>query len=301
MTALSVAAAVASWERSLRARQLSKRTIGTYLESANAFAAWLDDDARERDLGDITKADVQDFLIFLQDAGRKPTTVSVRYRSLQQFFAWAVDEDERATSPMDRMKPPKVPEILVPILSHEEIERLVKACDGKTYADRRDAAMIRLFLDSGLRLEEMAGLNLDDVDFTTNTARVLGKGRKHRDCPFGSRTAVHLDRYIRLRAKQRLGYLPAFWLGERGKGPMTDNGIGQIVRRRGREANLKDLHPHTFRHTWVNAWLESGGAEGDLQRLAGWTSAQMIGRYARINADRRARQAHRQRSFGDTF
>lgn len=284
----------------MRARNLSGRTIQTYVESADIFADWLATHGRTAELQLLTKTDVEDFVIAYAE-GRKPTSVSVRYRALQQLFRWAVEEDELEANPMATMRAPKVPEILVPLVTVEELVALLKCCDGTSFVDRRDNAIIRLFIDSGLRLSELAGLAVDDIDFAHNVVVVMGKGRRPRECPFGHRTAVALDRYVRARGRHRQAFLPALWLGERGKGPMTGNGIGQMVRRRGREAEIKDLHPHAFRHTWADAWLRSDGAEFDLQRLAGWQSGQMVGRYARINADRRAREAHRQRSFGDQF
>jgi hypothetical protein len=81
---------------------------------------------------------------------------------------------------------------------------------------------------------------------------------------------------------------------------MTDNGIGQMVRKRGREAGIDDLHPHVLRHTFAHHWLAEGGNEGDLTRLAGWKSRQMLGRYGVSAADQRARQAHRQHGLGDS-
>lgn len=301
MAGLPIDVAVSSFERSLRARNLSPRTVNTYLEAADGFRAWLAENDGTDDLEQISRAHVQGYLVSLQDAGRKPTTVSVRYRSLQQFFKWAVDEEELFVDVMAKMRPPTVPEILVPLLSIEDITKLLKVCEGKGFVERRDTAMIRLFLDSGLRLAEMAGVDVDDVDFNTNVVSVMGKGRKARDCPFGHRTAVHLDRYVRIRSRSPQAQRSELWLGEKGKGPMTPNGIGQLVRRRAAQAGLKGLHPHMFRHTWVDAWLDSDGTEGDLQRLAGWESSQMIERYARINAGRRARNAARSRSFGDKF
>jgi site-specific recombinase XerD len=223
----------------------------------------------------------------------------VRFRALQQFFAWCLDEGELDANPMGRMRPPVVPERPVPVLGEVDAKALLKSCAGTGFVERRDTAIIRLFLDTGMRLNELAKLRLVDVGMNDDVAIVVGKGRRPRACPFGARTAQALDRYLRARSRHQRAGLPALWLGANGRTTMTDNGIGQMIRKRGSEAGIEGLHPHMLRHTFAHHWLAEGGNEGDLMRLAGWKSRQMLGRYGASAADQRAREAHRQHSLGD--
>ena len=125
----------------------------------------------------------------LAQEGKAAATLSVYYRSLQPFFACAVSEGEISSSPMERMRPPLVPEQPVAVVTGAQIDALLRACQGSAFEDRRDEAIVRLLLDTGMRRGECAGLTFDDVDLDQDVAVVLGKGRRQRACPFGKRTA----------------------------------------------------------------------------------------------------------------
>lgn len=91
-----------------------------------------------------------------------------------------MDEEEIERSPMERMKPPIVPEEPVEVLPLDQVRRLLTSCDGRGFADRRDTATVRLLLDTGMRLNELRALTVDDVDLDQDVAIVLGKGRRPR-------------------------------------------------------------------------------------------------------------------------
>lgn len=292
MVPAATASLIESWERSLLARNLAPRTIYGYTDAARRFH-----DECQKDVEAVTKDDVRAHLALLSET-RAPNTVGIRFRSLQQWFKWLHEEDEIPANPMAGVSPPKVPEQPVPVVEVDDLRLLLKTCGGKEYADRRDAAILRLFLDAGVRLEEMAGIAVADLDLRGHAVTVLGKGRRERVVPFGVKTAQALDRYLRARARHRLAHEPGLWLGAKGKGTMTGNGIYQMVKRRAAEVGI-DLHPHQLRHTFAHQWLDNGGQEGDLMAIAGWRSRSMLQRYGSAAAVSRARRAHRTNSLGD--
>ena len=301
-----------SLQRTLRAEGKSEKTVYSYSLSVRLLSEYLDE--RGHDLSvDVPKDDIRDFIaeqgrprLIVDGLGRKhqsgsPATALVRFKSLQQLFRHCVEEGELEASPMAGMRAPKVDEVPVPIVDDEVLTALLKARSGKSFVDRRDTAILRLFLDTGSRRAEVTNLRFADIDLENQTIRVVGKGNKIRSSVFGLKTAQAIDRYLRLlerdypeRMTDTEGHL---WIGR--QGPMSTSGIADVLHRMCTDAGVPRLHWHQLRHTFAHQWLANGGNEGDLMSLAGWGSRSMLDRYAKSAQVERAHAAGRRMSLGD--
>jgi integrase len=297
------------WSRSLRARNLAPLSVKSYLRGLGMLAAY----AVPRGCPSPEEAD-HDLLtgfflhLFTEPSARgiphKPSSVEAIHKTLRVFFRWLEDAEE-IPSPMRKIPQPKVVKTPPPVYSDDDLRALLKACERDArskdkdvaFAGRRDLALFRLLIDTGLRRKELAGLEVEHVDRRNQLLTVTGKGGKVRRVPYFDKTGVALDAYFRARAKHKDARLPALWLAAYPRrGALGYGGLGDLVLRRTAEAGLDGTHfLHRFRHTAAHAYLSEPGAhEGDAMELFGWSSREMLDRYgASAKADRAIANARR--------
>lgn len=289
-----------SWELAMRAERKSPETIKSYGDGVRAFGRWCETTGTPPEL---TKVNVQTFIAALLDGGAEAGTAENRLKGLRRFAAWLSDPAEGILdeNPLLGIKPVKIDRKVTAALTDDELRRLIKACTGKGFVDRRDEAVVRVMAETTARAGEVVGMTLEDVDLKRGLVIIRrGKGGKGRIVPIGPQTGVAIDRYLRLRTLHPCSAdTPALWLGGQGKGGFGYHALHKALGVRARAAGLQNFHPHLMRHTAASRWLAAGGSEQGLMAVAGWATRDMLDRYTQAGAAQRAADEARKLGLGD--
>ena len=274
----------------------SPGTIQQYVTAAQRLGAWAREHGRTS-FGELTKGDLRSFLSSLPGRTGGPATASSQatvWWAIRALFRY-LSEDEN------------VPDIAKAItvgrpqsgdrISHldaSQVGALLKACQTP-----RELAVISVGLDTGLRISEMASLQVTDVlvdDLSARRIIVRGKGNKVRGVVIGASTARALRKYLQWRSQRYDGSLPDLWLGERGR--LSVQGLDRLIRRVGDRAGL-EVHPHLLRHTFCHHYRLNGGAVDNLAVLCGWSGVAMSLKYGKSAQAERAEAEARRLSLVD--
>lgn len=192
-----------------------------------------------------------------------------------------------------RFELPRVPRTIVPTFSDEQLQGVLAAPDRRTWVGIRDRAILLVLLDTLIRVSELVGLDAEDVDLDEGILRVMGKGRKERDVPFGRATAHALRRYRGLVEDLRPG--DPFFITRYGR-RTSRWAVQQMMADCGRAARIDGVRcsPHTLRHTGAKRFILAGGDVLTLQKLLGHTTLLMVRRYVEL-ADVDVRAQHQSR------
>jgi integrase/recombinase XerC len=274
-------------------RRAARRTVETYgrdLRALHRFACeqHLPLDARALDLRALRR-----FLAsFAGDNG--PATIARKMAALRAFYRDLQRRGEVAGNPARSLRLPKVPKSLPRPLSVEDMSEVVEVAD-RGRRDQplrvRDRAMLELLYGAGLRVSELVGLDLANIELPARSARVLGKGGKERVVPFGLPCAEAIEHYLRLRSELRnwrTGLLDprALFLSRLGK-RLTVRQVQHLVRRYGLlGATRPGLHPHALRHSCATHLLDGGADLRAIQELLGHSSLSTTQRYTHVSVDR---------------
>ncbi|HLM65767.1 MAG TPA: tyrosine recombinase XerC [Acidimicrobiales bacterium] len=280
-----------SWLATERGRAAS--TLAAYRRDARGWWAWLRRQGRHQ-LSEVTEADVESYVGELRGRRLAPATVAralVAVRSLHRFLA---EEGRAPADPGARVEAPRVPAGLPKALTEDEVGALLAAVVGDDPVARRDRAIIEVLYGTGLRISELVGLRLGDVDLESALLRAFGKGAKERVVPLGRHAVRALDDWLATGGRAALeparwarrGDAEAVFLNRRG-GRLTRQGAWLVIRRHGDAAGLGDrLTPHALRHSCATHMLDHGADIRSVQELLGHASISTTQVYTRVSTER---------------
>ena len=252
-----------------------------------AYRTDLDDFARfcaARGAGSVAGADarlVRAWLAALHARGLDAVSVARKLAAVRSCFRFLARRGEVARNPARDVRGPRLPRRLAGFLPVDETHLLVEGRALDTTARARDRAVLELLYASGLRVSELAALDLEAVDRQACTVRVQGKGRKERIVPFGRQAAAALEQWL---ARRGLTDGPLF-LNRRG-GRLGVRGLHGLVRRAARAAGLaRRVSPHTLRHSFATHLLDAGADLRAIQELLGHSRLSTTQRYTHVGAD----------------
>jgi integrase/recombinase XerC/integrase/recombinase XerD len=279
-------AALAEYDRDLRARGSAERTRRAYAVDLAGFGEWISPQGLGP--GDVRHRDVRRYAAGLSSAGAAPATVARKLAAIRGLYGFLVRTERAGQNPAELVSSPKRSEKLPQVLSTEQMRSLLERIPAGTPLELRDRAMLELAYSCGLRCEEIVNLDDDALDHETEQLRVLGKGSKERLLPVGAPAQKALRRYTE-RGRRALATDPrerALFLSKSGRRLSNSD----ITRRLGlwtREAALAaGVSPHSLRHSFATHLLEGGADLRTIQELLGHASISTTQVYTRVDAAR---------------
>ncbi len=269
-------------------RGASEHTVRAYVADLRALADYLGTDG-EVAWGDVTLADLRAWLAAQSGAGLSRSTLARRGAAARAFFAWAHREGVIEANPALRLASARPAQTIPHALAVDEARVLldtamVRADSGEPL-DIRDWAIAELLYATGIRVGELAGIDVDDVDLMERTVRVLGKGNKERVVPCGLPAVRAVDAWL-TRGRARLGAeSPALFIGARGK-RINQRQVRTVIHVLASAAGVPDLAPHGLRHSAATHLLQGGSDLRSVQEVLGHTSLATTQRYTHVSADR---------------
>jgi integrase/recombinase XerD len=250
-------------------RGLRQNSLEAYQRDLLRYLEYLE--ARGKEVTALDRAEIPRYLLALREADLAPRSVARHLSAIRQFHRFLVRQGRAAEDPTAHIESPRPWRRLPGVLSSEEVDRLLAACETTTPHGLRDRAMLELMYASGLRVSELVGLRLGDVDQGVGVVRVVGKGDKERLVPVGEAALASLKAYLAAgRPRLQRGQpSDALFLGRHGRG-LTRQMFWQLIKRAARAAGIvKPVTPHTLRHSFATHLLERGADLRSVQLMLG--------------------------------
>jgi integrase/recombinase XerD len=268
-------------------------TVAAYRRDLRSYVAFLAE-RRGSDLAGATSEDVTAFAAQLGADGLAPTTAARRLVAVRGLHRFLVDEEVLDADPTAEVAAPRLPRGLPKALREDEVDRLLRAVAGVDAVARRDRAILEVLYGTGVRISELTGLSLRDIDLVARRMRVFGKGSKERVVPIGRHAGLALEEWLSDDGRgamtptrwRRRGDEDALFLNQRG-GRLSRQGAWGVVRRYGDAVGLADrLTPHVLRHSCATHMVDHGADLRVVQELLGHASVSTTQVYTHVSVER---------------
>jgi integrase/recombinase XerC len=258
-------------------RAASSHTLRAYRKDIEEFFRFVKVNPKEVEL-----TDVRGFIAEQIKSGLNKATVSRRLASIRSFFKFLYREGYKKSNPAKLVSNPKISKLLPRFLSVDDAFSLVEKPEGAGFASARDRAILELLYSSGIRVSELSGLNVDDINIKEGLLKVKGKGRKERIVPVGSKALDAIKSYMVERIPLK-GKDKALFLNRTGT-RLTDRGVRRIVVKYARLIGIDgQIGPHALRHTFATHLLHGGADLRVIQELLGHSSLSTTQKYTHLD------------------
>lgn len=276
-------------------KNLSDNTISSYKNDLKSFNDFLHD-LNIDDPYEITTDHLNEFFKLLKELGLVGSSAARYFSSLKGFFLFLIRNKYIVKNPIDKISAPKTSKKLPGVLDVSEVEKILSLPDVSNKLGLRDKAILELFYACGTRVSELINLKLNDLFLNDEVIRVLGKGSKERLIPIGSSAIKWINEYLTksrpllMKKMKSENYL---FLNSRST-KLSRMGVWKIIERYVKEAEIKkDVHPHTFRHSFATHLLEGGADLRAVQEMLGHADISTTQIYTHIDRDY-IKQVHKQ-------
>ena len=235
-----------------------------------------------REVKSLDKNTIRKYLAILVRSGKSKRTISRKLSSLKAFFDYLIKSGHISANPADMIPFPKLGKTIPRFVNIDDLFRLLDSIKTETLLDKRNLAMFETFYSTGMRVSEMEGLNIEDIDFKKQMIKVFGKGSKERIVPVGKRALTAIKNY---RDSLKENFIPLFL--NKNFSRLSSRSIRRILDKLVKDCGLNiKISPHTLRHSFATHMLDSGADLRGIQEILGHASLSTTQIYTHVSMDK---------------
>jgi integrase/recombinase XerC len=263
-------------------KNVSNHTVINYTIDLKAFSEFLG----EADIDSVDHLALRRFLAQLRGKNYSKRTIARKLASLRSFFKFLYREGHIKSNPITAISSPKLDKKLPKFLDAGKVTKLILCPDVKTESGLRDRAILETLYSCGIRVSELVGLDMDDIDFISGVIKVLGKGRKERMVPIGDTALGAIRKYDEGKQKSRTNGKSAVFLNSRG-GRLTDRSVRRVIDKYIKACSIGEkISPHSLRHSFATHLLDKGADLRSVQELLGHMNLSTTQIYTHVTMER---------------